>query len=325
MQTFASWISLPENCSAQVAVTRLAGCLCHRRFRPELAPLLLHGPSGTGKSHLAAALLARVSQRRPDCLTTLLTARDLLDADLDAMAPADLIVVEDLQHLPQRTLERATEALVGLLDRSRARRQYLVLTANGGPAELPGLPGRLTSRLTAGLVVRLDPLGSASRRAFLKSCGQRRGLSLEPAVLDWLAEALPGSARQLEGTLTRLETLAHLNGRTPDLSEAATLLRTETELQRPSVERIAHRVCAYFQVEPRQMQSRQRRRPILLSRQVGIYLARKLTGLSLQQIGAYFGGLDHSTVLHACRKVEQALHEDLTLSGAVHQLATELA
>jgi chromosomal replication initiator protein len=325
MPTFASWVPLPENRSARVAVARLAGCLCRRRFRPELTPLLLHGPSGAGKSHLVSALLARVSQCRPDCLTTLLTARDLLDADPESLDSADLIGVEDLQHLPRQALERAMESLVGLLDRSRARRQYLVLTANGGPAELPGFPGRLTSRLTAGLVVRLDSLGPASRRAFLEHQAQRRNLPLEPAVLDWLAEHLPGSARQLEGILTRLETLAHLNGRTPTLPEVVAALQVETELQRPSVERIARRVCAYFQVEPRQMQSRQRCRPILLSRQVGIYLARKLTGLSLQQIGAYFGGLDHSTVLHACRKVEQALNEDLTLSGAVHQLATELA
>jgi chromosomal replication initiator protein len=161
MQTFASWVSLPENRSARVAVARLAGCLCNRRFRPHLTPLLLHGPSGTGKSHLASALLTRVSQRRPDCLTSLLTARDLLEVDPDSLSTADLIVVEDLQHLPQRTLERASEGVVGLLDRSRARRQYLLLTASGGPAELPGLPGRLTSRLAAGLVVRLDPLGPA--------------------------------------------------------------------------------------------------------------------------------------------------------------------
>jgi chromosomal replication initiator protein len=325
MQTFASWVSLPENRSARVAVARLASCLCRRRFRPELTPLLLHGPSGAGKSHLASALLSRVGQRRPDCLTTLLAARDLLDADPDSLTTADLIVVEDIQHLPRRALERAAESLVGLLDRSRARRQCVLLTAVGGPAELPGLPGRLTSRLAAGLVIRLDPLGPDSRRAFLGDRAQRRRLPLEPAVLDWLAEQLPGSTRQLEGALTRLKMLARLNSQAPTLPEVIAALRTETELQRPDMERIAHRVCAYFQVEPRQMQSRQRRRTVLLSRQVGIYLARKLTGLSLQQIGSYFGGLDHSTVLHACRKVEQALGEDLTLSGAVRQLTLELA
>ncbi|MGH7226914.1 MAG: helix-turn-helix domain-containing protein, partial [Gemmataceae bacterium] len=81
----------------------------------------------------------------------------------------------------------------------------------------------------------------------------------------------------------------------------------------------------YFQVEPRQLQERGRTRQTLLPRQIGMYLARRLTALSLQQIGAYFGGHDHSTVLHACRKVEQALAHDAGLCGAVRQLHADLA
>jgi chromosomal replication initiator protein len=101
--------------------------------------------------------------------------------------------------------------------------------------------------------------------------------------------------------------------------------RDEVDARRPTVERIVQRVGRYFQVEPQQMQSRCRSRQTLLPRQVGMYLARRLTKLSLQQIGAYFGGRDHSTVLHACRKVEQALAHDVTLSGAVRQLHADLA
>jgi chromosomal replication initiator protein len=91
------------------------------------------------------------------------------------------------------------------------------------------------------------------------------------------------------------------------------------------VERIAQRVGRYFQVEPRQLQARSRARHTLLPRQIGMYLARQLTELSLHQIGAYFGGRDHSTVLHACRKVEKALAHDVRLSGAVRQLHADLA
>lgn len=96
-------------------------------------------------------------------------------------------------------------------------------------------------------------------------------------------------------------------------------------MHRPTVERIASRVGDYFHLEPKHLQSRRRNREALLPRQVGMYLARRLTGLSLQQIGAYFGGRDHSTVLHACRKVESALNSDLALSGAVRQLHADLA
>ena len=92
-----------------------------------------------------------------------------------------------------------------------------------------------------------------------------------------------------------------------------------------AVERIAQRVGTWFQVEPRQMQSRRRLRHTLLPRQIGMYLARQLTALSLGQIGTYFGGRDHTTVLHACRKVEEAMKKDAVLSGAVRQIHAELA
>jgi chromosomal replication initiator protein len=90
------------------------------------------------------------------------------------------------------------------------------------------------------------------------------------------------------------------------------------------VERIVQRVSGYFRLEPRQLRSRRRYRHILLPRQVGMYLARQLTELSLEQIGASFGGWNHSTVLHACRKVEQALTSDMVLSGTVRRLHADL-
>lgn len=93
----------------------------------------------------------------------------------------------------------------------------------------------------------------------------------------------------------------------------------------PTIDGIAQRVGRYFRVEPRHLQSRRRHQSILLPRQVGMYLTRKLTDLSLARIGEYFGGRDHSTVLHACRKIEEALASDAVLSGAVRQLQADLS
>jgi chromosomal replication initiator protein len=114
-------------------------------------------------------------------------------------------------------------------------------------------------------------------------------------------------------------------GRPADAAEVADAFRQDAEACRPTVERIAQRVGRYFQVDLRQICSRRRSRQVLLPRQVGMYLARQLTALSLEQIGAYFGGRDHSTVLHACRKVEQALDRDAQLCGAVRTLRADLA
>jgi chromosomal replication initiator protein len=124
--------------------------------------------------------------------------------------------------------------------------------------------------------------------------------------------------------MKRLEALARLHGQAPDLAAVAETFRDDADAARPSVERIIERVGRYFRVEPGQLCSRQRGRNALLPRQVGMYLARALTPLSLGQIGAHFGGRDHSTVLHACRKVEQALARDTALSGAVRQLHADL-
>jgi chromosomal replication initiator protein len=189
---------------------------------------------------------------------------------------------------------------------------------------LTRLPERLTSRLACGLVVGLEPLAVASRLAFLEDRARRRRLCVGPDVLAWLAEHVSGSARQLDGALKRLATLAELHGEPPDVTAVAEAFRTDADAARPSVERIIERVGRYFRVEPGEVCSRRRGRNALLPRQVGMYLARALTPLSLEQIGAHFGGRDHSTVLHACRKVEQALAGDTVLSGAVRQLHADL-
>ena len=335
MQTFTQWISLPENRSALAAVERVADGLRTRRSRRAVNPLFLYGPSGCGKSHLVAALLARAVEQTPDATASLLTARDFelmvrpeeangpstAREDLDAARQADLVVVEDVQQLP----ERVAEAFALFVDRRQAREQPLVLTANAGPALLTHLPGRLTSRFASGLVVGVEALSAASRLIVLEELARRRRLEVARPVLEWLAENLAGSVRQLDGALTRAETLAAMHGVTLTPDNVTEHFRTEAETHRPTVERIAQRVGRYFRVDPRQMQSASRSRQALLPRQVGMYLARRLTGLSLQQIGAFFGGRDHTTVLHACRKVERALGQDVNLSGAVRQLHADLA
>jgi chromosomal replication initiator protein len=328
--TFARFVPAPENRSGLLAVRRVAAGLCARRYQRSLNPLYLHGPAGTGKTHLVTALIEDVTGRATDVVVTNLAAGDwaLVDSTrkaqaqpagtLEAARQSDLVVVEDLQYLPAR----AATAFGRLVDDLLARRVQMVFTASAGPAGLD-LPTRLTSRLAAGLVVGLEPLAEAGRLALLEAQAQRRQLTVRRDVLAWLARHLTGG-RQLEGALTRLETLARLHNRPLDVATVAGHFREQLDAGRPTVERIVERVSGHFRVEVDLLQSGRRGRNISLPRQVGMYLARQLTGLSLEQIGAYFGGRDHSTVLYACRKVERALAADAALSGTIRRLKSDL-
>jgi chromosomal replication initiator protein len=324
LQTFARWVSAPENRAARSAIGHVADQVCSGQPRHENNPFFLHGPSGTGKSHLVAALAHEVARRRPDLTIQVLAAKDARQQiasqtnwQSDLPQEWDLLILEDVQRVPCP----AAETLVGIIDDRLSRQRQTVCTATVGPGQLMHLPARLTSRLAGGLVVGLTYLGQASRLAFLQDRIERRQIAVCRDVLAWLAEHLPGSARQLEGAVSRLETLVRTQDRIPDAATVAEHFRVEVEANRPTVERIAERVGLHFQVDPQLLQSRRRSRGALLARQVAMALARRLTLLSLDQIGAYFGGRDHSTVLHACRKVDSG--RDAALSGAVRQLQVE--
>lgn len=326
--TFARLLAVPENRSAFVAMQELAAdVVAGQPGRSTGLPVYLHGAPGTGKTSLVSALVEEVRGQRPEQVLAVFSASDWKmsasgedpDRTLDERARAcDLLVVEDLQHLPRS----ACENLTGILDDRLGRQAAVVLTGCRGPQAL-GLPARLASRLAGGLVVALESFGKASRLALLENRA-RRQLAVGQEVLAWLAEHLT-SARQIEGTLASLEALARLSGRVPDVELVAAHFREQAEAARPTVERIVQRVGDHFRVEPRRLRSEHRGRHVLVPRQVGMYLARQLTGLSLEQIGNYFGGRDHSTVLHACRKVEEAMTRDPVLGGAVRQLHAELA
>jgi chromosomal replication initiator protein len=314
-----AWIRLPENRAAHEAVERVLSCLRRRGPKRATNPLFLHGPVGSGKSRLVGTLVERLTAHAGDTLISIAAAGDLDGRDgtdeAETRKQADLVIVEDVQKLSLG----AVETLVALVDHCLARQRQLVLTATGGPGLLP-LPVRLTSRLAQGLVVALEALSPESRREVLRQTSD----SLPDDVLDWLARHLSGSFRQLSGAITRVHRLQTVFQRPPTLNEVVAAFTEDAEARRVTLERIAQRVGQHYRVKTNDLRSRSRTREALLPRQVGMYLARQLTGFSLEQIGAYFGGRDHSTVLHACRKVEEALTEDASLFGAVREMRAEL-
>jgi chromosomal replication initiator protein len=330
--SFAHFVTVAENRSAVLAVKQTAECLSSRRSKRVSNPLFIHGPSGTGKTFLTTAFVKSLTRKAPGTTIAIAPAAEMEGIATNHRAwkeaeagtterpwDVDLLILEDLQFLSSR----GVPALVQLFDDRLARQGQMVFTAAIGPRQLP-LPARLTTRLASGLVVEMKPWLAASRFDLLKDKAQRRQIAVSQEVLGWLAEHLNGGGRQVDGAIAKLEALARLHPRTLDLATVAPHFAEELEASRPSVNQITEKVCGHFHVEPKQLQSARRSRQILVPRQVSMYLARQLTKLSLDQIGDYFGGRDHSTVLHACRKVEQTLAQGGVLSSTVRQLQSSL-
>jgi chromosomal replication initiator protein len=343
-KSLARFIVSSENRSAYLAVTAFAeGISSGRRCASQL--LVLHGLPGTGKSHLVSGFTKAVSASG-GMTVQVLSGGDFREPlaprpDQKAMAidevaavstPAfrsahecDVLILEDLQRVPYA----AAETVVHILDQRQAHALPTVVTSTLGPSRLMHrgvrYPARLTNRLAAGLVVALEPLRTSSRQKFLEELAQRIQLALPGDIAHWLARNLTGGGRQLEGAITKLAALGKVGRGLLDKETVMAHFRAEVEAIRPTVERITDKVGRFYRVEPRKLQSRGRQRAIMLPRQISMYLARDLTPMSLEQIGAYFGGRDHTTVLHACRKVERALKKDAVLSGTVRQIHAELA
>jgi len=346
--SLARFLPLSEQHSAWSAIQDVPSALGDSSVGRLPHPIYLHGLSGSGKSLLMTNIVREATRLESAATIQHISANDWptlvppqpqkvslnsphVDDErsdtawLDEARRCDLLALEDLQHLPARH----AETLAQLLDARQARRLVTIVTANVGPRQLAPrgqhLPARLTSRLAAGLVLALEPLQAPSRLRLLEEFAQRKQLAVAPEILRWLAEHLTGGGRQLEGAVAQLDTLAKLQRQPLKLADIRAHFRVQVDAQRPSVERIVEQVGGHFHVAPDELRSRRRLRAILLPRQIGMYLARHLTRLSFKQIGVCFGGQDHSTVLHACRKVERTLKSDALVAGAVRQLHAELA
>ncbi len=322
------FLLLPENQFAARAIRTLARAVVLEK-PASMCPLFLHGAPGCGKSHLTSAFLAAVTQGLPELIARIEPAGDLARlestgedagfADRD-LVTCDALILEDIQHLP----ERAADGVCALLDQRARRRKALIVTSGIGPAGLTQLPHRLTSRLASGLVVPLQTPGAASRMAILKAVAAKKKLRLSDDACEWLAEQTAG-LRSAIGSLSNLALLAPQYPGPLDRSIVQEILaQNEQPTSREgSVAAIIRRVAAAFGIAEKQLLGSSRLRNVLVPRQVAMYLVRELAGLSLPRIGTAFGR-DHTTVLHACRKIEELIKTDAVLNGRVRQLRGEL-
>jgi chromosomal replication initiator protein len=310
-ETWGELVVLPENRSAVRAAVRLVD------GRRTAHPLVLHGPPGTGKSAVVQTLIRQVvGAAEPRTVQALPAAELPREAgELADLRGCDLLAVEDLHHLK----EPDVETVCRLLDHRTARRRPTVVTASSGPANLTDFPRRLTTRLAAGLVVRLDPPEVESRKRLVGWFAETRRLNLAPDAVEWLAATNPG-LRAILGAVERLRT----TGKKSAVPLTSALIRewlAESDLEPVSkLERITVKVCEAFRVKPKDLLGASRLRAVLVPRQVAMFLAREVAKLPLAKIGDHFGGRDHTTVLNAVRKIEETLTTDAKLVATVREL-----
>lgn len=303
--------------------------------RPALYnPLVIHGPSGTGKSHVAYGLAIAWRERFPGRSVIFATAvdfaRELADAietqavdDLrQRYRTASLLVFEDVGRLADKPAAQAE--LIHTLDAILREGGQIVVTALVPPAELSKLMPALRSRLLAGLTVPLSPPSSSARLAILQQLAAMRDIDLAEPVAQALADGLSGTAPELLGALVQLEVPARMDGRQIDAVAVRRYLADRNGTRQPQLSDIATLTARHFSLKTADLRGTSRRRPVVNARDVAMYLARRLTRTSLQQIGRYFGGRDHTTVMHGCRKTEELLKTDPMIHQAVEQLQQKL-
>ena len=323
----------PENRLVEVAVRSIVE-------QPDIGynPLVLCGPSGSGKSHIAQGLATvwRARNRRDRVISTTAVdfARELADA-IESQAveefrvkhrTANLLVVEDLGQLAAGKSGKlsAQEEFIHTLDAMLATDGWVVVTASAAPAELPGLLPALQSRLAVGLTIPLAPPGPAARLAVLQQLAALRKVQLPESVAQVLADGLAGTVPELAGALIQLAMGGPVGDGPIDLSSVRRYLAQRNRQQQPTLHEIALATARHFSLRLSDLRSPVRRRALVTARGVAIYLARHFAGASLQEIGRYFGGRDHTTIMHSCRKMEEIVEGDPTLHAAIEKLRKEL-
>ncbi len=329
------FVTGPENALAQASVLALAR---GGDAAVGLSPLVVHGPSGVGKSRLLTALVAECLLRRPESAVAHLEAEGFAAAcaeaagqmggwaDLrDRFRRLDLFVLEDLHALERAPL--ALMELVHTLDALDEAGAAVAVSARSGPGQWSGAgwPRRLVNRLVGGLAVRVDPPGLASRRRFVLGRARACGLALSADAVEALAASGDGY-RTLDGWLARLALTGRLGQHRRPLEPslvAALLEEEETEAAgaRVTIGQVARAVAEHFRVRLGDLRGATRRQTIVAPRHLAIYLARTATGQSYQAIGTYFGRRDPATIRHACRAAAERLAADPALAAAAAALS----
>jgi len=330
--TFENFVVGKPNELAHAAARRVAEACAGPVHTVPFNPLFLYGGVGLGKTHLMHAIAWHVRMNAPRAKVIYLSAekfmyqfiralrfRSTMDFK-DQFRSVDLLMIDDVQFISgkESTQEEFFHTFNALVDQNR----QIVISADKSPSSLEGLEERMRSRLGWGLVADIHPTTYELRLGILQSKAEQAGLRLPQKLMEFLAYKIVSNVRELEGALNRITAQMQLVGRDMTLENVHELLHDvlRANERRVTIDEIQKAVAEHFTIKMAEMTSARRARVVARPRQVAMYLAKQLTSRSLPEIGRKFGGRDHTTVMHAVRKIEELIASDRALAEDVELL-----
>jgi len=328
--TFGTFVTGPCNrlaTAACMAVTESPG----RTYNP----LFVHGSAGLGKTHLLQATCRKIAHS-DGLQIAFLSCETFVNHFIDAVGSgqlhefryrfrqADVLVIDDIQFLTGH--EQTQEEFFHTFNTLYQAQKQIILSSDRGPGEIPDLEERLVSRFNWGLVARIDRPCYETRVAIVRKKAAMRGIELGEDVVCFIAGTIDSNTRELEGAIAKVAMLAQVTDRPIDLKVAEEAMGSAPTARNReiTIEDILEVVTARFSVRLADLQSKKRSRSIALPRQVCMYLARNLTRHSLEEIGGYFGGRDHTTVLHANRTVKSLVADDAHFQATIERMTEDI-
>jgi chromosomal replication initiator protein len=328
---FENFVVGKPNELAHAAARRVAEACVSPTHTVPFNPLFLYGGVGLGKTHLMHAVAWHVRKHACHRKIIYLSAEKFMYQFIRALRfkstmdfkqqfrSVDLLMIDDVQFISgkESTQEEFFHTFNALVDENR----QIVISADKSPSDLEGMEERMRSRLGWGLVADLHPTTYELRLGILQSKAEQSGIQIPQKVMEFLAHKITSNVRELEGALNRIAAHVQLVGRNITLESVQEVLHDllRSHERRVTIDEIQKRVAEHFNMRLGEMTSDRRARAVARPRQVAMYLAKQLTTRSLPEIGRKFGGRDHTTVMHAVRKVEElkvtdpALAEDVEL------------
>ncbi|MDF1809662.1 MAG: chromosomal replication initiator protein DnaA [Phycisphaerales bacterium] len=332
---FDQFVIGPNNQMAHAAAVAVADNPGHA-----YNPLFIHGGVGLGKTHLLQAICLKIKQRHPGMVMHYVSCDGFMTQFMNAVQSGrmvefrhtfrdiDLLVVDDIHFLAKR--DRTQEEFFHTFNALYQGNKQIIMSSDAPPEEIPDLEDRMVSRFLWGLVVKVDKPSFETRVEILKRKAHNRGLTLPENVASEIAHHIDTNIRELEGAITKLQIVASIEKKPIDLDLTRTALGEEfasslvVEGNGPTIEQIISEISAFYHIKRSDLLGKRRHKSVAHPRQIGMYLTRQNTKHSLEEIGAHFGGRDHTTVMHAVRSISKKCKDDAELLGQIRTLEARL-